>query len=85
MVSPAIRGGRSVKTRLQKVNEKKKMKYSCPRCEKMSVKRKETGIWVCNSCGIIFAGGAYSPTTPGGKVSARVIADLKKGGKKTQQ
>jgi large subunit ribosomal protein L37Ae len=78
MVSSGVRGGRSVRLRLQKVQEKKKQKYACPRCEKMAVKRKETGIWFCRSCGVVFAGGAYSPTTPTGKVAMRIISDIRK-------
>ena len=78
MVSPGVRGGRSVRSKLRKIQEKKKQKYSCPRCEKSAVKRRETGVWYCKSCGIVFAGGAYSPTTPTGKVAARIVSDLKK-------
>jgi len=78
MVSSGVRGGRSVKLRLQKIQKKKRQKYICPRCEKKSVKRKETGVWVCRSCGVVFAGGAYSPTTPTGTVAARIVSDLKK-------
>jgi large subunit ribosomal protein L37Ae len=78
MTSAAVRGGRSVKIRLQKIQGKKKEKYVCPRCEKKAVKRRETGIWCCRSCGVVFAGGAYSPTTPVGKVATRIISDLKK-------
>lgn len=78
MVSPGVRGGRSVRTKMQKIQAKKKQKYSCPRCEKKSVKRKEPGVWQCRSCGVVFAGGAYSPTTPTGEVAVRIISDLKK-------
>ena len=78
MTSPGVRGGRSVKIRMQKIQKKKKERYLCPRCEKMSVKRVETGIWRCRSCGIVFAGGAYSPTTPVGKVAARIVSDIRK-------
>ncbi|MEM2974589.1 MAG: 50S ribosomal protein L37ae [Candidatus Micrarchaeia archaeon] len=81
MVSSSVRGGRSVKVRLQKIYQKKRQKYQCPRCEKKTVRRKESGIWHCRSCGVVFVGGAYSPTTPTGEVAARIISDLRKGKK----
>jgi len=78
MVSPQVRGGRSVKIRLQAVAKQLKAKYACPRCGKPKLKRTSTGIWMCKSCSSTFAGGAYSPTTPAGEVATRVVADYNK-------
>jgi large subunit ribosomal protein L37Ae len=78
MVSPQVRGGRSVKIRMQAVNKQLKAKYACPRCGKPKLKRTDTGIWKCKSCSAIFAGGAYSPTTQAGEVATRVVADYNK-------
>jgi len=75
MVSMPVRGGRSVKIRLVKIMKAKTARYPCPRCGKLSVKRKGTAKWVCRSCGVVFVGGAYTPTTPGGEVAVRVVLD----------
>lgn len=72
-MSPFVRGGRSVKIRLQKVKKVKTTKYTCPRCGKKAVKRLATGIWQCKSCGVTFAGGAYMPSTPVGETVARIV------------
>ncbi len=55
-----------------------KAKYKCSRCGKANLKRISTGIWQCKSCTATFAGGAYSPITPGGEVAARTVADFNK-------
>jgi len=78
MVSPTIRGGRSVKIRLESVKKQLKQKYKCPACGKLKVKRISTGIWKCQACGYTFAGGAYSPTTQFGETVARIISDFNK-------
>jgi large subunit ribosomal protein L37Ae len=77
MSSYAVRGGRSVKIRLQAVAKTLRTKSKCPRCEKKSLKRTGTGIWSCKSCKNVFAGGAYALTTPGGEVGTRIVSDLK--------
>ncbi len=43
-------------------------------CGRKAVRRISTGIWQCQKCGATFAGGAYLPTTPAGKVAKRVTA-----------
>lgn len=78
MVSPTIRGGRSVKIRLESVKKQLKQRYKCPACGKIKVKRESTGVWKCKSCGHTFAGGAYSPTTQFGETVARIISDYNK-------
>ncbi len=78
MTSYAVRGGRSVKIRLQAVAKLLRTKQKCPRCEKKLLKRINTGVWKCKSCGSTFAGGAYAPTTSAGEVGARIISDFNK-------
>ena len=78
MTSPLIRGGRSVKIRLKEAQESSRRRYKCPKCGKRSVRRKSSGIWECRSCGVTFAGGAYSPTTPVGEVVMRIISDIRR-------
>ncbi|MEM3455239.1 MAG: transposase [Candidatus Micrarchaeia archaeon] len=78
MVSPTIRGGRSIKIRLESVKKQLKQKYKCPSCGKIKVKRISSGVWECKSCSYTFAGGAYSPTTQFGETVARIISDYNK-------
>lgn len=78
MVSPLVRGGRTLRMGLEAVKASTRAKYICSRCGKKAVKRKSTGIWQCKSCNVVFAGGAYAPTTPVGEVAARIISDIAK-------
>ena len=78
MVSHLTRGGRLIRLRLRSIRESTSAKHKCPRCEKKAVKRRATGIWECKSCGLIFAGGAYSPSTPVGQVVSRIVSDISK-------
>lgn len=66
------RYGKGVKERVKKLETKKKFK--CPKCEKISVKRKGYALWECSKCGATFAGGAYAPQTDIGKTAARIIS-----------
>lgn len=45
--------------------------HECPQCHVSAVKRLSVGIWLCDSCGFKFAGGAYSPITKLGQVAER--------------
>ncbi len=45
--------------------------HECPQCHVAAVKRMSVGIWLCDSCGFKFAGGAYAPITKLGQVAER--------------
>lgn len=53
------RYGRSVKTKLNAVEEKQRKKQKCPHCGKFGVKRLSKGIWHCLKCGKKFAADTY--------------------------
>ncbi|RQD81642.1 MAG: 50S ribosomal protein L37ae [Methanocalculus sp. MSAO_Arc2] len=73
------RYGRSIRKSVNVIEKVQRRKHLCPRCDTISVKREGTGIWNCRKCNFKFAGGAYSPQTPGLKVALRNIeASMKK-------
>ncbi len=53
------RYGRSIKSKLVKVEEKQRKKQKCPFCQKLGVKRLSSGIWKCPRCNKKFASNAY--------------------------
>lgn len=53
------RYGKTVKSRLVKVEDKQRKKQKCPYCNKMGVKRLSKGIWNCKKCGKKFASDVY--------------------------
>jgi large subunit ribosomal protein L37Ae len=60
------RYGVRVRKRLKRIEADKSKRYACPNCNQESVKRVGTGIWRCNRCDTVFAGGAYRPfVSPG--------------------
>ncbi len=81
MVKFNVRGGSKHRKAYKKIMAAKNAKYECPACSKSSIRRSSAGVWVCRSCGAKFAGGAYSLTTPAGKLAMRLISDLQKSGK----
>ena len=53
------RYGKRPKTKLIKVESKKRKKQKCPSCEKLGVKRLSKGIWKCSKCNKKFASDTY--------------------------
>ena len=53
------RYGRSVRTKVVKVESKQKVKQQCPFCEKLGVKRISNGIWKCPKCDKKFASNTF--------------------------
>jgi large subunit ribosomal protein L37Ae len=53
------RYGLRIRTKILKVEQKKT--NQCPHCYKKQLKRLASGIWLCKSCNVKFAGGAYIP------------------------
>ncbi|AEH25491.1 50S ribosomal protein L37ae [Pyrococcus yayanosii] len=68
------RYGLKIRRRVAAVEAKMRQKHTCPVCGRNAVKRISTGIWQCQKCGATFAGGAYLPVTPAGKVAKRVTS-----------
>mmetsp|Transcript_5568 Transcript_5568/g.19140 ORF Transcript_5568/g.19140 Transcript_5568/m.19140 type:complete len:93 (-) Transcript_5568:61-339(-) len=57
------RYGASLRKQIKKVEVSQHSKFFCDFCGKHSVKRQAVGVWKCNSCGKIKAGGAYALNT----------------------
>jgi len=53
------RYGKTVRTKLVKIEEKQRVKQKCPFCDKLGVKRLSSGIWKCPKCKKKFASNAY--------------------------
>jgi len=53
-----------------------KTAHKCPQCGTESVRRRSVGVWKCKKCGVVFTGGAYTPTTKLGVVAKRAAKGL---------
>ncbi|KHO53008.1 MAG: 50S ribosomal protein L37Ae [archaeon GW2011_AR13] len=53
------RYGKTVKARLVKVEEKQRVRQTCPLCKKLGAKRISKGIWNCPKCDKKFASNTY--------------------------
>jgi len=53
------RYGRTIRSKLEKIEVKQKALYTCPDCHKKAVKRLAVGIWQCKKCNNKIAGKAY--------------------------
>ena len=64
------RYGSSLRKQVKKMEISQHSKYVCMFCGKNAVRRSAAGIWKCNGCKKVYAGGAYSLHT-GGAVTIR--------------
>jgi len=53
------RYGLTVKQKVLAVEKRQKIKYECPSCTKLKVKRIAKGIWECMKCHYKFTGKAF--------------------------
>jgi large subunit ribosomal protein L37Ae len=75
------RYGVSIRRKVREVEAKQRLYHPCPGCGALKVKRVSTSIWQCRKCDYKFAGGAYMPDTPSGKIVFRTIRDILEGRK----
>lgn len=79
MVKKGVRSGAQMRKRAAAISKMKKSRFACPQCGKKSVKRISYSLWKCRSCKSVFAGGAYSPTTPAGESAKYFVEEQKEG------
>ncbi|MEW6722864.1 MAG: 50S ribosomal protein L37ae [Candidatus Micrarchaeota archaeon] len=70
--------GASIRKLVDRAIKDKKARYECPKCNKLKVARKGTGVWACRACSAEFAGAAYSFRSEAGEIAARVIGEYSK-------
>ena len=56
------RYGRTVKTKVAKIERMQRAKHKCPYCNHLKVRRESVGVWQCGKCDAKFTGRAYEPT-----------------------
>jgi len=54
-----VRYGRTIRSKINKIEKKQKSRQICPQCKHKAVKRVSSGIWQCRKCNNKFAGKAY--------------------------
>jgi large subunit ribosomal protein L37Ae len=67
------RYGRSVRSKIARIQTEAHVNYLCSSCGSLKVERSSVGVWKCKKCGNTFAGGAYTPTTKTGDVANRSV------------
>ncbi len=55
------RYGVRIRRRVQEIDEARRARHVCPKCQAAAVRRRSSGVWQCRHCGHVFAGGAYRP------------------------
>jgi large subunit ribosomal protein L37Ae len=78
MANRKVRFGAELRKRADSVDEARRSLFACAACGKKKVKRRGNSLWGCKACGAMFAGGAYSLSTPPGEVAARLFAEYGK-------
>jgi len=68
------RYGAKLRRRVLDIEKKASEPVRCPSCATKALKRQAVGLWKCNKCDLLFAGGAYVPFTEAGKAARRAIA-----------
>jgi large subunit ribosomal protein L37Ae len=68
------RYGAKLRRRVLDIEKKTSEPVRCPACATKALKRQAVGLWKCNKCNLLFAGGAYVPFTEAGKAAKRAIA-----------
>ena len=79
------RYGGALRKIIKKFELQQHAKYVCPHCGKTSVKRQAIGIWKCNGCKVVFAGGAYELSTTVATTAKVTMNRLKKLNEPQQQ
>ncbi len=69
--------GKKIRERVANVKAARRGKHACPKCAKNKLKRDGYAKWRCNSCGAVFAGGAYEPETTVGSTVRKTVEALK--------
>lgn len=70
------RYGSTVRKRYIEVVDGLRKAHKCPQCGSMSVHRQSVGVWKCKKCGVVFTGGAYTPSTKLGALAKRAAKGL---------
>jgi|SRR3989344_5799062 len=68
------RYGVGIRRKLLKIEPLQYQKHVCPNCGAKKVKRKSKGLFECNKCSHIFAGGSYLPQTLAGTIISKMVA-----------
>lgn len=71
------RYGVGIRKRVLKIEKKQRLQHTCPACGFRRIKRVAPGIYNCKKCNLRFSGGAYLPTTMGGTVVNKMVAQRK--------
>ncbi|KAJ1730688.1 60S ribosomal protein L43 [Coemansia biformis] len=71
------RYGASLRKVAKKIEIAQHSRYECSFCGKTAVKRHAVGIWKCQSCRRVLAGGAWSVVTPAAATTRSSIRRLR--------
>jgi len=55
----SVRAGAKLRKLVDAARLSKKKRYECPTCGKKKMRNRSYAVWKCNSCGAVYAGGAY--------------------------